>query len=274
MFTLLTMYALADSCERTFSDQEARGLAALAEEAFANVDADGFRSARAKLSVAVTCLDEPASPTSVARYFLVEGLGAHLAGTPEVARSDLAAYAELEPLPPPTTVAPEGHPLRIAWQAAVDGGPSPRHPLAVPAKGRIWIDGRETLELPDARPSIVQFIVDGAVDWTEVVPAGGSPRSYPSAPESSREAYSTGVDPRVPDRTHRVVLPVIAGTLIASGIGTWAASAGTQARFKKLPREDRDGIAGAKQLTNALTLTSVGLFVGGTGVAAAAVFTW
>ena len=274
MFTLLTMYAFATPCEKAFTDEEVRGLAALAEDAFANLDADGFRGARTQLGTAVTCLSEPASPATPARYFLVESLAAHLDGSPDVARSNIAAFAELETLPPPTTVAPDGHPLRVAWQTTVDEGPSPRQPLPVPAEGRLWVDGLEILTLPASRPAIVQFVTTGRVAWTEIVAAGGTPPAYPLAPESARVAYTAGeVVPVERRKRYPIWLPVVAAGATAGAVGTWAASGATRATFKNLDSAEKDRISNARRTTNALVITSGGLglvALGAAGVSVAA----
>lgn len=272
MFTLLLAAAWAEECSQRPTDLDVRGIANQAEQAFAQVDPDGFAAAHLSLTEALRCLAEPITPSTAAKAFLIEGLHAHLSREQERVSANLAAFAELESLAPPSSVAPEGHAVREAWKAAVDAGVSPRRPLPVPEGGRIWIDGSETLDLPEERPTIVQMVVDGEVTWTTVVQPGTDPPSYPEAPEAMREAYRTATIET--KNKHPWALVAITSVLAAGAIGTYVATTQTRAAFKDPDRTAAADLPSARRTNNALVLTSIGLGVAAGGVGVATVVAW
>lgn len=272
MFALLAAVAWAQACTESTTDLDVRGIASQAEQAFARVEPEAFTTAYDELGEALGCLSEPVTPSTAAKTFLVEGLHAHLKRDQERLRANLAAFAELESLAPPSSVAPEGHAVREAWKSAREAGASPRRPLPVPQGGRIWIDGGETLDLPEERPTIVQLVVEGQVTWTAVVQPGDDPPSYDEAPEELRVAYQTATIQT--KRKHPWALVALGSVVAAGALGTYIASTQTRAAYKNPDRTSAADLESARRLNNGLVLTSIGLGVAAGGVGVATVVAW
>lgn len=272
MFTLLLATAWGQDCTESTTDLDVRGIATQAEQAFARVEAEAFYAAHGELAEAIRCMAEPITPTTAAKAFLIEGLHAHLRREQERLQANVAAFAELESLGPPSSVAPEGHAVREAWKSANETGASPRRPLPVPQGGRIWIDGGETLDLPEERPTVIQMVVDGEVAWTRVLQPGEQPPTYPEAPEELREAYRTATIET--KQKHPWALAAITGVLAAGAIGTYVATTQTRAAYKNTERTAPEDLQGLRRTNNTLVVTSIGLGLAAGGVGVATVVAW
>lgn len=270
---LLLISALASevpACDSGPTDQDFRGTIALTEDAFRNLDSEAFDQGRDNLLGSVECATEVLGSRSVAGYFRVRALDAHLRRAVPDVKANAQAMAEIDPTPPSTALIPRGHPVRNAWEAAKSAGRSKTRVLDVPAGGRVIIDGGDTLVFPTDRPAVVQFVnSEGKVAWTRVVD-GGNPPEYELAPPEAKKAYENAVIISAPRKP--VELPVIAGVLAAGAIGVYAASLGTKQRFKRA--EEAADIRAARSTTNALYFTSAGLAVGAVGIGAYAAARW
>jgi hypothetical protein len=246
----------ARTCEVAFDDQQIKGISARAQDAFANLDEEGFSRARDEVLEAVPCASEPLTSSSAAGYFRVRALDAHLRRSPGDLQANVQAMSEIDPLPPSTSVTPKGHPVRNAWDLARQSGPGPREQLPVPNGGRLRIDGLDVLDRPTARPTIVQLLdQDGALTWTQVLEPGDRVPVYPIA--NSDDALARYRDAVIIERPRKPVeLPVLAGVFGAGAIGTWAATFQTRQDFLTAAPED---LATRRNTNNALVVTSAGL---------------
>ncbi|MCB9675584.1 MAG: hypothetical protein H6737_10735 [Alphaproteobacteria bacterium] len=258
-------------CRESFDDQEIKGVGARAEDAFANLDEEGFVEARDELLTGIECATEALTSSAVAGYFRVRALDAHLRRAPEDLKLNVAAMAEIDPMPPSSSVTPRGHPVRNAWEAAKAAGPGPTRPLPVPSGGRIRIDGRDTLDFPTERPTIIQLVnAEGALDWTRVIEVGGLPPEYAEASEDYRQKYENAIIVSAPRKP--IELPILAGVFGAGAIGTYAATFHTRSKFFSEP--DPTELRTLRNNNNALVVTSAGLGAVALGLGTWTVLTW
>lgn len=266
MIGLLLSVAAAEepACDQRFTTQDLTGLINQAESAFTNLDADAFAQSRDALSQ-LECVSEPL-PTSVASgWFRVRALDAHLRRAPEDLLANAAAFAEIDPTPPSSVVAPKGHPVRNAWEIAREAGASPTRLLDVPLAGRVRIDGRDTLDLPTGRPSLYQFIdQDGKVAWTHLATPGQEKLpTYEITTEDHRAAYTNMLIVERPRKP--IALPILAGVAAAGSIASFSAAGYTRHRFLKTVK-DGDRLEGLKRSNNALNITGASLGVAALGL--------
>ncbi|MEZ4322113.1 MAG: hypothetical protein R3F61_31870 [Myxococcota bacterium] len=263
--------ALPGDCEAGLDDQDVKGVSSRAQEAFANLDEEGFSQARDELLAGIECSVEALTTSAVAGYFRVRALDAHLRRAPEDLLANARAMAEIDPVPPPTSVTPRGHPVRNAWETARAAGPSGPRELPVPSGGRIRVDGRDTLALPVERPTVIQFVQpDGSLAWTRVIEPGGLPPGYTEASEDYRAKYENAIIVSAPRKP--IELPILAGIFGAGAIGTYATTFHTRKRF--FDAEDPADLRTLRNNNNALVIASAGLGAVALGLGTWTVATW
>ncbi len=152
---------LAD-CPRSFDTREITDAADSAEASFSSVDVPGFTAARSELLSRLACAREPLSPQAIARVHRVQALGSQVDGKPARVPQALAALFAAEPgHQMPTTLVPDGHPVRQqitpAMMALRD---DPGFLLPVPASGWIEAEGTAVKAAPVQRAAVLQQ-VDG-----------------------------------------------------------------------------------------------------------------
>jgi hypothetical protein len=148
--------ALAADGPAPVSEAGLNELLAQAEASFIAFDKEGVLTAVASIDLAVPCLDELASVSTVARLHTIEALGVFLAGEPELAqRYFAAANVATNGQPLSEDLVPAGHPLQHLYVGA-GGLFSATESLPDQVGARIYIYGTETSERPVERPVLVQ----------------------------------------------------------------------------------------------------------------------
>ncbi len=254
------------------------GLVAAADEvsdAFAELDVPRFEAARDRALALLPCLAEPLTPAAAAAVHRVGAIDAFVAGDEPGAagafRSVVAAYPAWRL---PSDTVPRGHPLRLAFDAAVGAPPGPVASLPVPLDATLLLDGRTSLDLPTDRPVILQWIDGaGAVSWTRRLSSGEPPPEYVAAPEDARAAYLERNVITLSPRRRPVELVVTAGAL---GVASAALYGGAVARGATFRDADTpyDDLGAIRTQTNGLLVGAAVSFAGALGTGALAVVRW
>jgi hypothetical protein len=268
-----------------------------AEDAYANLDVDGFTLSLDEATLALPCVTDVVTPAVSAEYLRMLGIRYFVERAP--AKSDLAfaAARTLEPayVFPDTLILP-GHAIR-AHYAAMDLANVHLSTVPPPRTGSLLFDGKPGTARPDV-PVIVQVLdAKGAVVVTKVVlPDDPLPPYEPSAPIASA-TFSGGAapdpvppptvnplaavspTPSQPSRHSSARLPLLVGAggaAVGSGI-LYALAAGSAADFAAWHEDDTlDALDARRTRTNTLVVASAGagvLAVAG-GVGAVLVGHW
>ena len=205
-----------------------------AEDAFAELETDTFTAAATEASYAASCMEQGITPLDAASYHRLKALKAFLDGRP--ADSTLAFSAVLATQPGyllPEALAPSGHPLRVAFEAAqqlADGG---SFQLPTPGEGWVHVDGRRISTAPAGRPWMFQkFDAAGLVESSAWVPTGGRWPEYAgpviapvaTAPVPAPVAPPSPVTPSIQPVAARPRATPVQKGLRATGIGLGVAS--------------------------------------------------
>lgn len=233
MFTLLLLWltqAQAACPEPTRADAVLRSLST-AEVAFAAMNESEFAAAVNQARAALTCLAEPLAPPDAAQMHRVEAYSAFLAGDAERTRLHFAAALSREPsYSLARSLAPEGHPLRAAFEDARQAPPAQLAPLAAPAEGSLLVDGARAADYPLNRPFILQLqAADGSITWTAQLAAGQALPDYPRGRRGAQEPNGQVVVLQVQDRPWALVGGAALGALTAGVL--YRAAAGAEERF-------------------------------------------
>jgi len=243
--------------------------------AFAGLDLDGFEAQTSQVWKQLPCVSEPLTPLDVADVYKLRALDAFLAQNDATVLDSLRSARATVPgyvLPP--SVAPNGHPLKQAFDAAGDADASPRTDLPVPDEARILVDGQPVLTRPQDRPVLLQLLtMDGGVEWTRVIDADAPTPDYEALSDDFRDKYLSEakiirVRPRRP-----VELVVASSIALAGATGMYALSRGSEARFfdEATPYEDLPSL---RARTNGLQTAAVLTGIAGLGLGATAAITW
>ncbi|MCB9746124.1 MAG: hypothetical protein H6740_26345 [Alphaproteobacteria bacterium] len=157
LITLLTPAASAAAdCDALRSSVELRTRIEDAFDAYSKLEIDNFKAAVDEAEGMLPCLSEPLPRTVAATYHRAQGLYHFVERDEEGAQRSFAAARSVEPLYRfPTTLIPEGHPVRVQYGAfPVELGEY--LPVPEPA-GRVTFDGRDELQRPLSWPTIVQI---------------------------------------------------------------------------------------------------------------------
>lgn len=176
---LLGQLAWAECPQPTTSEDLMRSLNG-AETSFAAMNEREFEAAVSLAQAQLRCLGESLSTADAAQFHRVDAYAAFLAGQEDRVRLSFAASFGREPsYQLPRSLAPDGHPLRVAFEEARSMPPAQKAPLAAPADGSILVDGARSADYPLDRPFIVQLQRgDGSIAWTEHLQAGQALPEY------------------------------------------------------------------------------------------------
>jgi hypothetical protein len=169
--------------------QAVDGWLAEAEEAFADLDIDGFLARSDRVRAALPCIDRVVPTRVAARLHRTEGLRRF--GERQV--DSVRAFAAARALEPDYTfdprVVPPGNPI-LEDYAAMDLTAADPEDLPEPRRGTLYVDGLRTRERAQAWPAVVQVarpgrqaVLTALVEHHQPVP------SYPT--ESSRRGATT-----------------------------------------------------------------------------------
>lgn len=170
-----------------------------AEADYQERDRDGVLAGRDHARGLLPCLTDALNRPLAAQYHRVEGLAAFLERDDPTAREFFASARALEPgYVLPTSLAPEGHPVRTLYMA-FDRSEGRWETLPTPHQGHIQLDGHRSLERSLSFPTLYQRFDDtGAVVETALLLPGDATPAYPlpplePEPEPPRERKVHGV---------------------------------------------------------------------------------
>jgi hypothetical protein len=241
-----------------------------AEEALAELDAEGFLARSDALVLALTCASEAIPPITAARVHRLQGLRLYIARDEEAAAAAFAAARTADPALSLAGLIPEGHALHELYGLA----PVDVARLAVPRprEGALRLDGAPTLERADHRPVLFQHLAeDGHVLETDWVPVDSPLPPYDALPLPP--GAGGPVLPR--HRAGRAMLGLGVGLTVTAGALYGAAAASRSAFFREHEDWGTAELEQAQRRTN--TLTTVAAVFGGVGLGSGAVgvvFAW
>ena len=242
--------AAADECD----SRELDYLVNVAEGAFSTSDVDTLLSVVASLEASLVCQAEPLSPIHVAAFHRIEALAA--IAEFDAAAAVLSFQAVLATMPGyqlAPELAPEGHPVRKAFDEAKLFADSEVFELPAPEAGWITIDGNRSQRAPAGRPFLFQHLsAEGAVTQTAYVDVGTPVPTYATAPVPVP-------DPPVPTRTRARVNPWLVGAGIALGAASVSMYGGA---FVARDRYDEAVLAGDEGRIRSRYWTTNGLLGG------------
>ncbi len=166
-----------------------------AEDAYQNLDLDGFLSADEALRSDLVCLGEPMTKVVAARIHRVEGLRGHLDNDRRAASQSFAAARSLEPeFSFPEDMIPEGSP-ELDLYTAIDLSLGSMQKVDPMIDGYVLFDGKVGAERPTDWATVVQVInEDGEINVTTYLrPGQPMPSYYPEATErAAAQTVSAG----------------------------------------------------------------------------------
>ncbi len=263
--------ALAAECPRTLSTAELDGLLADARRNLERLDTRGFVETTDAVDRALPCLGEPITRHLAAEIHRTKGIRAVSERDPNAPRI-FAAARSIEPAYKfPSTLIPEGNPVRIEY-ASFDLASGNVERLSSPAEGTLMLDGAASTWRPIEWPTVAQYLrADGAIAWTAYVTPGTPMPPYPAgSPVAAAEvqvpalhAAQEIVEPAPQKRSPKVPLAIAAGTsALLTGV-SWAFAANAESQFDdpNTPDAELDSLQ-----SRANTLTIVGGFTGAAAI--------
>lgn len=271
----LAAAALADPCGSEATNVGLLAAAADVSDAFAELDVPRFEAARDRAAALLPCLAEPLTPAAAAAVHRVGAIDAFVVGDEPGAvsafRSAVAAYPAWRL---PSDTVPRGHPLRLAFDAAVTAAPGPTSTLPVPLDATLLVDGRAALDLPLDRPVILQWIDGlGAVAWTRRLASGEPPPAYAAAPEDARAAYLARSVITLAPRRRPVALALTSGGLAVGAAALYGGALASGAAFRD-PSTPYDDLGAIRTRTHGLLIGAATSLAGALASGSVAIARW
>jgi len=188
-------------------------------EGYVKLDQHAFGDARDAGREALTCITTPLDPDLAGAYHRMEGLNGLVSQDDRRTLDSFRASVAVDPgWQMSDDVAPPGHPLREAYEAARLAPPSDRVAVSVPRCASVYVDGVRTTARPRDRPAVLQVVDkdDGAVVWSRYLTPPSEPPSWSSVPSITALDCDTPVSGVDADRGGR-------GLFLSSGIAAVAA---------------------------------------------------
>jgi hypothetical protein len=232
---------------------------ARAEQAFQQMDLDGFRAACDAALAGLGCLGDPLQPADAARIHALSALDAFTRNSDADAVNAFRSALRADPsfvLGP--DLVPEGHVLRLQLQVASSVADGPPRTLPAWEGEYLLVDGTPSAEVPTDRPFVLQRSHDDrSVVASAYVPTKGDLPDWavPLVPESS--SVGLVIEPPNHTPTRPWLLAGASGACaVASGV-LWAMTASSHAEFmdSSTPYEDLPGL---RQRTNTLDSLTIG----------------
>lgn len=277
---LLSLAARAACPDRTASTSDLETALTEARRALERLDTGAFVAANDRLDGLLPCLGEPLSRHLAAELHRTKGIRAVTERNPDAERYFAAARAIEPAYKFPSTLIPEGNPVRTSY-AAFDLTKGGFDALAPPRDGTLTLDGATKLYRPTDWPTVAQYMsAEGAIQWTEYLAPGTPFPEYPAgdgtAPPVDNPLLLVAPVPVVPvpppPRSAKVPLAVgsLAGALLTGAL--YGLAGFEEARFKNPDTPDAE-LDTARSSANSLVVVSVftGSATVGLGVAALAV---
>jgi len=246
-----------------------------ATASFAGLDVAGFEGHADTLWQSLPCVDEPLGPLEVADIYAVRALDAFLDGQTERVEHSMASLRHAVPgYRLSTAIAPKGHPLRAAYDAAETSPLPPTDDLPVPSEARLLVDGQPVLSRPTDRAVLLQLLTaEGEVRFTSLLEADAPTPAYEAISDDYRAAYlSEAKVIRV--RQRRPIELVVASSVALGGAAAmYGLSRGARAEFLD-PTTPTPDLAGLRARTNSLQTASLLTGLAGAGLGVAAAVAW
>ncbi len=254
------------ACPSTVQDVLVNVNAAMS--AYATMDALAYQAARAAAMADLACVREPLSPVDAAGLHRLSGLDAYVTDDRAVGTGAFRAALAIQPaFQLPSTMVPEGHPLREWYDAARVGGEGPDTVLVASPGTQIYVDGVPTTRVRAESATLLQWIdASGEVRETSYL-AVGAPMPWWARPEVGALATTGVADaPRpmpvpttnAPDASrprNRVSAPLV-GSAAVLGVGSgvmYALAANTHATWAD-PETPYDTLDRLRTTTNNETI--------------------
>jgi hypothetical protein len=236
-----------------------------AQQAFRQLDRDGFAAARERLQGALPCLSEPLQPGDAARIHGLMALDAFLAKDDGRSVANLHAALRADPdFDLPRDLFPEGHPLRLHLHVARSLQPGMVRPLPQPPEGVVTVDGVPAERAPGDRPSVLQWTIqDAQVRDTAYLDIGAAMPPWGPIPEPERD--------RGPQ--HPWGLLGAAGGSAALAGGLYALASMSHTRFVD-SETHYEQLPALRSRANGLTVAAGGTGLLAAGLGVAAVLRW
>lgn len=265
MLVLLLLAQVRAACPEPQDTQHLLNAMASAEASFASMNSVAFDDSVAEMRRVLPCVNAPLSALDVAEVHQIEAYDAFLRRSNDEVLRHFAAMQHSAPAAVlPSSVAPEGHPLRALWTGATLMLPPETELLPPPRDAALRIDGVGTRERPTALPSVVQLIdEDGSVRWTLLVDPGQALPIY------ERELLP---DPEKPRGKPVGALLGAAGSVMVAG-ALWGFAEASERSFQdeNTPYQD---LGALRKQTNGLLLGSAAAGATALGLGVYAVVRW
>ena len=185
MWLLGLMVHTAAAIECTEPVQQSAMVTAMdeAEQAYANLDEDGFRDGVNEIAgLMLPCIGEALDPTVTARYHRLMALRLHEIGDEDNASGSVLAARTVAPDAPfDEALVPSNHALRSLWEASPPDEETKKVPE--PRYGSLAFDGEIGRDRPKNRPTVAQVFDDTGVAQTTLYLGAREPLpSYAAVP--------------------------------------------------------------------------------------------
>ena len=153
--------AFAEDCAEDFGPQAIVNSLEVAEEAFSDLDVDGFRMATDSATARLPCVRQELSRSLSARFHRFVGLRAFVDRAQAKAVSAFAAARTIEPdYEFPETFIPSGNPVMNTY-LALDVAMDEWEMFTAPSSGSIHLDGRVATRRSTRFPMVYQYFDAG-----------------------------------------------------------------------------------------------------------------
>lgn len=254
-----------------------------AMSAYAAMDILTYQAARGTAMADLGCVREPVSPVDAAALHRLSGLDAYVSGTPEIGTAAFRAALAIQPaFQLPSTMVPEGHPLRQWYEDARSPSPLPDTGLTAGAGTQIYVDGVPATRIRAGSAAVLQWIdASGEVRET-TYQALGAPLPWWARPAAAAPAAAPAIavvpPPPAPVR-RRVSLtaPLFGGAAVVgvSSGALYALALTTRTTWKDetTPYEDLEGL---RRRANGETMSAAagGVLAVALGVAGVVTLQW
>ncbi len=262
------------SCEEPGERSTVLLSVAKAEQAFHQMDIDGFHAARDQALTELPCLVDPLQPADAARIHVLGALDAFTRNDETAAVNALRSVLRADPTYAlPAELVPEGHALRLQLEVAATIADSAPRSLPDPSDGALLVDGNEATVAPADRPFILQLRQQsGDIQVTSYVQSRGPlPLWATPAPAPRELGLVVEAPPPTPARPWGWVGAAGASAVAAGAL--WGMNARSRAAFmsEDTPYEDLEGL---RSRTNTTAGIAIGTAALGVGFGTVAVIRW
>ena len=268
LLAMLSPSVQAADCATLSTAAELRASTQAATAAFEAMNLPAFTSAKEEAARFLECLGELISPADAAATHQLHALAAFLGKDDAGATASFVAVRSLTPHATLSEeLAPLGHPLRAAWDAAGLIPPAAGIPLS-PSPGEIlYVDGLRGAQRPGSRPAIMQLTnVSGTVEHSTWLGAADPLPAWLLAPAPDPLADARTRAPKAARERRPAVLPLAitagASALVAGGLYGYAWAPRGRFLDAATPYEDLDGYRSATNTATIGAAVAGGIAVG------------